>query len=141
MVVYNSSEIAIIQCFWGRKEYDFWYLLCLPEYPIRPVWNTGFWAYLGDLQEILISRILPYFYIISRENGVKMGYDIYLTMYNREFHTVNAWYCQLNILNIWISPCTCITTGMWAYYYKKETSNKSNSKEWYKTVSCMQNWN
>lgn len=24
--------------------------------------------------KILISRILPYFYIISRENGVKMGY-------------------------------------------------------------------
>ena len=23
-------------------------------------------------------------------DSVKMGYDIYLTMYNREFHTVNA---------------------------------------------------
>lgn len=43
-----------------------------------------------EFVEMLISRILPYFYIISRENGVKMGYDIYLTMYNREFHTVNA---------------------------------------------------
>ena len=40
--------------------------------------------------EFTILRILPYFYMISRKNGVKMGYDIYLTMYNREFHTVNA---------------------------------------------------